>query len=121
LKKATEAKLSWQGTIAKIPNMPKFKNYSPKTTSQPNRGDTILKTCKICQREVESVCHKCEGRIHRQLDDILRVMGCRSSRAYSGRNGNGGKSSEISIGLNVLALSFVAGDDIWVYCMNGRN
>lgn len=71
-----------------------------------------MKTCHLCQKQVESVCHICEGRIHRQLDDLGELWKSAHDELLPGRSGNGGRSSEMSIGINVAALSFIAGDDI---------
>ena len=71
-----------------------------------------MKTCKLCGKQVEGVCHIREGRLFRQLEDLGELWTAAHEELLPGRNGNGGKSSELSIGLNVLALSFVAGDDI---------
>jgi len=70
--------------------------------------------CTICDKptEVIGLCNRCQSKIHRQLDDILEFWELAHDELLPGKSGNGGRSSERTIGLNVNALSFVAGHDI---------
>ena len=51
-------------------------------------------------------------RIHRQLDDLIEYWIGAHAELLPGKSGNGGRSSERTIGLNVQALSFIGGHDI---------
>jgi len=70
--------------------------------------------CSICHKILEraGLCQRCHSRIHRQLDDLLEYWNSAHDELLPGKSGNGGRSSERTIGLNVNALSFIAGDDI---------
>lgn len=46
------------------------------------------------------------------LDDLLEFWHSAHGELLPGKSGSGGRSSERTIGLNVNALSFIAGDDI---------
>lgn len=50
--------------------------------------------------------------IHTWLDDILEFWDLAHQEMLPAKTGNGGRSSERTIGLNVAALSFVAGTDV---------
>jgi len=69
--------------------------------------------CTICHRQTsaEGLCHNCHSRIHRQLDDLLELWQAAHDELLPGK-GSGSSSSERSIGLNVQALSFIAGNDL---------
>jgi hypothetical protein len=71
-------------------------------------------SCPLCNREVsvEGMCQRCHNRIHSQLDDLLEFWKLAHEELLPGKSGNGGRSSERTLGLNVAALSFIAGDDI---------
>ena len=70
--------------------------------------------CKICNRSVtvDGLCNKCQSTIHSNLDDLKQFWLVAHDELIPGRTGSGGRSSEPSIGLNVAALSFIAGHDI---------
>lgn len=70
--------------------------------------------CPICPKSVESqgLCPSCERRIQFQLDDLLELWVSAHSELTPGSGGHGSSSSERPIGINVSALSFIAGDDI---------
>jgi hypothetical protein len=70
--------------------------------------------CPLCQHESyhEGLCGKCHRRIFTQLDDLLDLWEAAHHELLPGQGGHGSSSSERTIGLNVLALSFIAGDDI---------
>ena len=71
-------------------------------------------TCAMCNHQISTpgICHRCHNRIHSQLDDLLEFWKAAHDELLPGRTGSGGRSSERTIGLNVNALSFIAGDDI---------
>ena len=62
--------------------------------------------------ELDGICQRCHSKIHSHLDDILEFWQLAHNELLPGRSGNGGRSSERTLGLNVAALSFIAGDDI---------
>ena len=70
--------------------------------------------CSICNNtSIQSgLCSRCHNRIHSQLDDLLEFWVGAHSELLPGKSGSGGRSSERTIGLNVAALSFIAGHDI---------
>ena len=70
--------------------------------------------CTICNNTTiqSGLCNRCHGRIHSQLDDLLEFWVGAHSELLPGKSGSGGRSSERTIGLNVAALSFIAGHDI---------
>jgi len=61
---------------------------------------------------MSGICARCHNRLHSQLDDLLEFWKAAHEELLPGRTGSGGRSSERTIGLNVNALSFIAGDDI---------
>lgn len=71
-------------------------------------------TCYICQREIEAqgACQRCISGIVRNLTDIDGFYLAAHSELIPGSGGHGSSSGERTIGINVGALSFVAGDDI---------
>lgn len=71
-------------------------------------------SCPTCNKtvEIDGLCHRCHNRLHRQLDDLLDYWQSAHKELLPGRSGDGGRSAERTIGLNVNALSFIAGDDI---------
>jgi hypothetical protein len=73
-----------------------------------------LKTCTLCNNEVAAVglCGRCQHRIHQNLDDLIEFWSLAHEELLPGKSGGGGRSSERTLGLNVAALSFIAGDDI---------
>lgn len=70
--------------------------------------------CTICTKPTEQVglCARCHNGLHKKLDDILEFWQLAHNELLPGKSGNGGRSSERTIGLNVNALSFIAGHDI---------
>ena len=72
-----------------------------------------LNPCNICHFNTEAgICNRCQSRIHQQLDDLLEFWKGAHDELLPGKSGSGGRSSERTIGLNVAALSFIAGHDI---------
>lgn len=71
-------------------------------------------TCPLCNHPSAQLglCQRCHNRIHSQLDDLLEFWKAAHDELLPGRTGSGGRSSERTIGLNVAALSFIAGNDI---------
>jgi ribosomal protein L40E len=70
--------------------------------------------CTLCNRitTVSGLCQRCHSRIHQELDDLMEFWLGAHQELLPGKSGNGGRSSERTIGLNVAALSFIAGHDI---------
>ena len=69
--------------------------------------------CPYCKKEqFESLCPICEGKIHSWLDDLFEFWLGAHDQLLPGKTGTGARSSDLSIGLNVAALSFIAGHDI---------
>lgn len=70
--------------------------------------------CPVCKKsqEVEGICHRCQNSIHSLLDDLIEFWDAAHGELTPARTGSGARSSEISIGLNVNALSFITGHDI---------
>ena len=70
--------------------------------------------CTICSHitQVSGLCSRCQNKIHQQLDDLHEFWWAAHDELLPGKSGNGGRSSERTIGLNVAALSFIAGHDI---------
>jgi len=71
-------------------------------------------TCALCNHEIAvlGICARCHNRLHSQLEDLVEFWQAAHDELLPGRTGSGGRSSERTIGLNVNALSFIAGDDI---------
>lgn len=71
-------------------------------------------TCATCDYRIsaEGLCRKCHAKFHRMLDDLYELWSDAHLELLPGRGGHGSHSSEQTIGLNVAALSFIAGDDI---------
>jgi len=70
--------------------------------------------CRLCNRAIQhdGICQRCHTKIHSQLDDLMEFWKGAHSELLPGRSGSGARSSERTIGVNVNALSFIAGDDI---------
>ena len=70
-------------------------------------------TCPACARTRQSagLCLNCEKRICTMLDDLYDFWDAAHYQLQPSK-GQGGKSSELSIGINVSALSFIGGQDI---------
>lgn len=70
--------------------------------------------CTLCNKVVQAagLCAKCQGKLHQSLDDLMEFWTGAHDELLPGKSGNGGRSSERTIGLNVAALSFIAGHDI---------
>ena len=73
--------------------------------------------CTICNHNTTngSLCNRCQSKIHSQLDDLIEFWVGAHDELLPGRSGSGGRSSERTIGLNVAALSFIAGHDILAF------
>ena len=73
-----------------------------------------MTTCSLCNHktQIEGLCNRCHSKIHSQLDDLKEFWIGAHNELLPGRSGSGGRSSERTIGLNVAALSFIAGHDI---------
>lgn len=71
-------------------------------------------TCPICDKETtrEGLCQKCHRWIHTMLDDLFQLWLAAHDELLPGNGGAGSSSGERTIGVNVQALSFIAGDDI---------
>jgi len=70
--------------------------------------------CTLCNKAVQAagLCPRCQGKLHQSLDDLMEFWTGAHDELLPGKSGNGGRSSERTIGLNVAALSFIAGHDI---------
>lgn len=70
--------------------------------------------CSLCQHDagLESLCQRCHAKVHTHLDDLLELWSAAHAELLPGNGGQGSSSGERTIGLNVSALSFIAGDDI---------
>ena len=71
--------------------------------------------CQLCSRHIQAevgICHICHSRVGRQLADLLTFWDAAHDELLPGKSGGAGRSSERSIGVNLNALNFVAGDDI---------
>ena len=70
-------------------------------------------SCPVCARARQSagLCLICEKRISTMLDDLYDFWDAAHYQLQPTR-GAGGRSSELSIGINVAALSFIGGHDI---------
>jgi len=73
-----------------------------------------LTSCTLCNHDTAngSLCNRCQSKIHSQLDDLIAFWVGAHDELLPARTGSGGRSSERTIGLNVAALSFIAGHDI---------
>lgn len=71
-------------------------------------------TCSMCNNsvQVQGLCNRCHAKFHQMLDDLGELWRDSHMELLPGKSGGGGRSSERTIGLNVAALSFVAGSDI---------
>jgi hypothetical protein len=58
------------------------------------------------------ICFRCQSRIEHQLSDLIGLWNDAHGELLPGAGGSGG-GSEQSIGVNVAALSFINGADIW--------
>lgn len=70
--------------------------------------------CPICNRETtkEGLCGRCHKWIHSMLDDLFELWDAAHGELLPGNGGAGSSSGERTIGINVQALSFIAGNDI---------
>ena len=71
-------------------------------------------TCSMCNNsvQVKGLCQRCHGKYHQMIEDLWELWDASHDELLPGKSGGGGRSSERTIGLNVAALSFVAGSDI---------
>ena len=76
-----------------------------------------LTPCALCNFNTANgyLCNRCHSKIHSQLDDLIEFWVGAHNELLPGKSGNGGRSSERTIGLNVAALSFIAGHDILAF------
>lgn len=70
--------------------------------------------CPICGHSSQSaaLCHRCHTSIVTMVQDLLEFWQMAHEELAPGKSGNGGSSNEPSLGINVAALSLIAGDDI---------
>lgn len=70
--------------------------------------------CALCKAPTQSpyICPKCEKNLRWMLDDLDELWHQAHGELQPSKSGNGGRSSEPSLGVNINALSFVAGTDI---------
>lgn len=71
-------------------------------------------TCNLCPfiMNESGICQKCYNRIFMQLDDLLELWSAAHGELLPGGGGHGSSSGEMTIGLNLQALNFIAGSDI---------
>lgn len=76
-----------------------------------------LTPCTLCNHDTinGSLCNRCHAKIHSQLDDLIEYWVGAHDELLPSQTGSGGRSSERTIGLNVAALSFIAGHDILAF------
>lgn len=72
--------------------------------------------CPVCARirQTAGLCLICEKRITTMLEDLYDFWDAAHDQLQPIK-GSGGKSSEMSIGINVSALSFIGGQDILAF------
>lgn len=75
--------------------------------------EQLQPSCPVCARirQETGLCLICEKRICQTLDDLYEFWDAAHYQLQPSR-GSGGRSSELSIGVNVAALSFIGGQDI---------
>lgn len=75
---------------------------------------TNFATCSLCfhTTDAEGLCQRCHERLSSQLDQIVEFWDAAHGELLPGNGGHGTASSERTLGVNVSALSFIAGDDI---------
>lgn len=70
-------------------------------------------TCTICRRPTNrNACTNCETRIRNHLIDITEYIAIASHELRPGQTGGDGRGNELSIGIRVNALDFIAGNDV---------
>jgi len=72
-----------------------------------------LSNCQICNRlDNRQTCEHCQLKLARQLHDIVDYVAITAGELRPGQTGGDGRGSEISIGVRVNALDFLAGNDV---------
>jgi len=73
-----------------------------------------MSNCQICDRlDNRPVCEHCQLKLARQLHDIVDYVAITAGELRPGQTGGGtGRGNEISIGVRVNALDFLAGNDV---------
>lgn len=73
-----------------------------------------VETCNLCNFIIQApgICRKCHQRIYTQLGDLLELWSAAHGELLPGGGGHGSSSGEMTIGLNLQALNFIAGNDI---------
>lgn len=71
-------------------------------------------TCNLCNFPIANlgICQKCHARLFTQLGDLLELWSLAHGELLPGGGGHGSSSGEMTIGLNLQALNFIAGNDI---------
>ena len=72
-----------------------------------------MSTCPLCAKENPSagMCARCHHKVNLLLDDLFAFWD-QAHLFLTPKKGSGQRSSEMSIGVNVSALSFITGSDI---------
>lgn len=70
--------------------------------------------CKLCNWAInhDGICPRCANRIHVELDDLMELWTLAHGELLPGGGGHGSSSGERTIGVNLQALNFIAGNDI---------
>lgn len=76
--------------------------------------ECTLNNCPVCDRSspVERLCQPCHTSVVTMIQDLPELWLEAHDELEPGKNGKGGSSNEPSLGVNVAALSLIAGDDI---------
>ena len=70
-------------------------------------------TCRICRKDSETgLCPRCRPRVTAMLENLITFWTAAHAELKPGNGGHGSSSGERTLGINVQALSFIAGDDI---------
>ena len=70
--------------------------------------------CHLCGHSspVATLCHRCHTSTVTMIQDLAELWLLAHDELMPGKGGSGGSSNEPSLGINVAALSLIAGDDI---------
>lgn len=72
-----------------------------------------LSKCVICGRNTERMgCIRCQHRTGLQLREMVEYLAMAAGELMPGRGGSDGRGSEISLGVRINALDFLAGNDV---------
>ena len=71
-----------------------------------------IRICPMCHRESAGFCERDQNRLHRSLGDLQELWEAAHDELLPGNGGRGSSSGELTIGLNVAALSWIAATDI---------